>query len=566
MEIKLDNSILEAINQNYKIDPSVLIEIEQRRQTSDAVNSSILDIIKNSPTAPQSPKTTDSPTDQIINNSSYDYNLKDRQLKSILDLLSLTDANIDKTDEVIQKIDGKIVTLVNQINQGINEVKAAYDAKISIGCISNLIWKNIGTTTGYVAGVGSGVTLSNYIVIKNPVNSITQNYYGLKYYQKPSNRDYGFNIISEFNGSIAVGSQTLTVLGVGGTTGIQIGDEITDNLSTPIAFSVGNLPTVVGFGTTSIVGVNTTILGNVSLGSNIIAYTGSGSTSNILIGDYVINQSVFDSSTRVIGFSTTTTTIRYYNVGSSTIVSINLVVPSIILNKVSISSVTNGSFGFGTHTQYDSLLLSTSSISALDNKSFTAIRRTEDITQNFNYANNPSDPITIGVINDSQIGVGHQVEIVNNGASSGPSQWKKSLDEPEPNIGAGNVTYYSGQALWPYETIVGYASEGNTYTFPVTTIPSYTTISPVGLGSTSPPCIDCSSNITLAESNLQSILNVNLPEIQKLVSASIPLRNYRDGDESKAWSYLQSASYLRSDMTKIQSDINSLRSFDYNSL
>ena len=566
MEIKLDNSILEAINQNYKIDPSILMEVEQRRQTSEAVNSSIKDIIQNAPTAPPSPKSTDSVTDQIINNSSYEYTLKDRQLKSILDLISLTDANIDKTDEIIQKIDGKIVTLINEINQAITEVKVAYDAKTSIGCVSNLIWKNIGKVSGYNAEVGAAVTFSNYIVTGNSNNVIIKNYYGLKYYQKPSNRDYGFTIISEFNGSILVGTQTLTVLGVGGTAGIQIGDEITDNLKTPTAFSIGNLPMVVGFGTTNSVGINTTIFGNVSSGSNLIAYTGTGSTSSISIGDYVYNPNIFDLSTKVTGFSVATIPVKYYDTGLSTLVTKNIVVPSIILDKVSISSVTNGSFGFGNYIQYNSLLLSTSSISTVENKLFTVIRRTEDITQNFSYTNNPSDPITIGIINNSQIGVGNQIEVVNNGEPSGPEQWKKALDEPEPNIGAGNVSYYPGQALWPYETIVGYASEGNVYTFPENTIPSYTTISPVGLGSTSPPCIACSSNITLAEANLQSILDTNLPEIQKLVSASIPLRSYRDEDESKAWSYLQSASYLRSNMVKIQSDINSLKSFDYNSL
>lgn len=556
MEVKLDKSILDIINSNNQIDPSVFREIEQRRQNSEASTSSIKDILQNAPSAPPLPKKTDSTTDQIINNSNYEYTLKVRELDSILDLLSLSDASIDKTSELITKIDSKALVLVNEINDAINAVNAAYQARISIGCRSNLIWSDLGISTAYDALTGTAVTYSNYQVIKDPSQKVITNYYGIKYYQKPSNRDYGFNIISEFEGSILVGSQNLAVIGTGSTLGIQIGDEITDNLNTPIAFNIGSLPKVVGFGVTSLLGITTSISGNVSLGSSVIAYTGVGSTGNISIGNYVSNIDVFDSDTQVVGFGTTVTKIM----------STNVVVPSIKVSKVSISSVTNSSFGFSTYTEYQAINLSEPSNITIDGGVFTVIRNTEDITQNFSYTDSPLDPVTIGIIDTQRIGSGNEIGIVNNGESPGPSQWRKILNDPEPSIGAGTTTHYVGISSWPYDILVGYATEGHIYNFAEYAAPAYTSISPTGLSTNGATCNSYTTNITTAESNLQNIIDTNLPEIQRLISASLPLRKYKDGNELKAWSYLQSASYLRSEMSNIQSDINSLESFDYNSL
>ena len=175
MEVKLDKSILEIINSNYKIDPSVFRDIEQRRQNSEAATSSIKNILEKAPSAPPLPKKTDSDTDQIINNSKYEYTLKVRELESILDLLSLSDVSIDKTSEIIRKIDSKALALVNEINDAINAVTAAYQARISIGCRSNLIWSKIGISTAPDAVTGTAVTYSNYRVIKDPSQEVLTN-------------------------------------------------------------------------------------------------------------------------------------------------------------------------------------------------------------------------------------------------------------------------------------------------------------------------------------------------------------------------------------------------------
>lgn len=564
MEVKLDKSILEIINSNYQIDPSVFRDIETRRQNSEGAANSIKTILENSPSPPPTLENSNSTTDQIINNLNYKYTLNDRQLKSILDLLSLTDVSIDNISKVIQSLDSKTVDLINELNGAINAVTAAYATRITIGCRSDLIWNNIGISTGKSQLTGAAVTFSNYTVIKNPSQKVTTNYYGLKYYQKPSNREYGFNIISEVSGSIAVGSQTLAVVGTGSTSGIQIGDEITDNLNTPIAFNIGNLPKVVGFGSTSILGITTSIYGSVSLGSTIIATLGIGSTGNISIDNYVSNIDVYPADTQVVGFGTTVVIINYNNNGISS--TTNVIVPSVILNKVSISSVTNGNFGFSTYTEYQALNLSTPSNLNINDEIFTVIRNTEDISQNFNYTNNPLDPITIGIMDKSRVGTGNEIEVINNGNTTGPYQWRQILDNPEPLVGASSTFHYIGISSWPYDAVNGYAEEGEVYKFTESTNPTYTSTSPTGLSTNGTICNSYTQNITIAETNLQTIINNNLPEIQRLISTVLPLRKQRDTDELQAWAYLQSASYLRGEMNNLKSDINSLSSFDYNSL
>ena len=566
MDIKLDNSLLGIINKKYNIDPSVVKEFESRKQALNSTNASINSILTSSPEAPPPPKKDGTTTDQIVSNTLYEYKLKENELNSILDLLSLSDASIDKTSELIKKIDLMTIELIDEINTAIDEVNAAYQARIDVGCRSNLIWSNIGTSTGYDPITSVPTTYTNYKVIKDPEQEVVTNYYGIKYYQKPVDRDYGFDIISEFDGSISIGSSSLAVVGLGTTGDIEVGDEITDSLSNPIAFSIGSLPKVVGFGMTSLLGVTTSIYGSVSVGSSIIAYTGIGSTENILIGDYVLNVNAFDPNTIVTGFITTITSITYYDSNTSSYITTSLTVPGIQVNQVAISSVTKSVFGFGTYTDYPTINLDQTSNSTIENKIFTAIRRVKDITINFNYNKSPIDPYMVGILDSTKVGIGHEIKIVNNGFESDTRKWRKVLNKPEPDVGAGSTVYYTGATSWPYDIFTGYANEGQILSCTEYSIPLYTSISPNGLNLNGPVCTECNQNITEAEDNLQYIISKNIPEIQKFLSAVSPLRKYRDKDQMKAWAYLQSASYLRGEMNELDQDINSLKTFDYNSL
>jgi hypothetical protein len=560
MNFGLSDGERKQLNSIYEIDPSVLKNIEERRQKATAAENTIKNILETAPTAPPLPSPADDQTDVILNNANYNYELKNRQLESLLDSLSLLDVSIDKTDEVIQKLDKKSLPLIQEINDAINLVKNRYDSQINVGCKSNLIWRYLGSSTRYNPITMLEEVFTYYKVVKDSSDRITTPYYGIKYYRKPVNRDYGFTIVSEVQGSISAGSSTLGIVSIGGTIGIKTGDEVTDNLVSPQAFLIGNLPTVVGFGTTNIIGLTTTVSGNVSLGSSIIALTGIGTTGDIYIGNYVINDTVFDADTKVVGFNTTTSTITYSD-GVSTLTA-TVIVDSIILDKNSIGIGTNIEIGFGTYSTYPSVELSESSNLTLDNELFTFIRQDLDLTTNFNYTSNPIDPITIGIIDNSTVGVGHKANVVNNGSSSKTTQWRQITNDPEPSVGAGSAVYYDGDEEWPYA--FGYAEEGERYVFDEFTSPSYTSVSPTGIGTS--VCVSYAASITAAETNLQNIINRNLPVIQKYVSAASVLRKFRDKDEMTAWGYLQSASHARGEMDSLNTDIETLKDIDFKSL
>ncbi|MFO0003096.1 MAG: hypothetical protein ACK559_18380, partial [bacterium] len=89
------------------------------------------------------------------------------------------------------------------------------------------------------------------------------NYYGAKYYKRPKDRDYGSSAVKELpSASVGIGStymivydSTTTTQGFTILSGIQTGDTITDSIEQPTIFVIGQLPEVVGFGSTSLLGI-----------------------------------------------------------------------------------------------------------------------------------------------------------------------------------------------------------------------------------------------------------------------------------------------------------------------
>lgn len=233
-----------------------------------------------------------------------DYKIAEVQM--IKDQLTLMDVRIDRYDTIISNIDQQIIPLIDEINVAISSVKTAYDNRIAAKCKNNLYWE-LTSTQSY--GGRYAVSETVYICKKNPSVGINSGYYGAKYYRRPQNQDYGSNIVREFLGTIGSGSTVLAVFGIIGTQNISVGDQITDNIDKPTIFPI-NLPTIVGFGTTSIAGVTTNFGGSVSSGSTIIANVGVGTTIGINIGDSITLSGILNPSTTVVGFGTTTITVN----------------------------------------------------------------------------------------------------------------------------------------------------------------------------------------------------------------------------------------------------------------
>ena len=422
-------------------------------------------------------------TATIIADQQTELDRKLAEVEMLKDQLTIMDVKIDRFDVLIQNIDKEIIPLVDEINVAITSVKTAYDARITAGCKSDLHWEETSRITYRTKD--STFTVITYTVLKNPSVREDYNYYGAKYYRKPQNQDYGANIVKEFLGTISIGSTSLAIISNDGTSNLQVGDTITDNVDNPTVFSSANLPSIVGFGTTVIVGTSTQFGGTISSGSTIIAHTGIGTTGNINIGDTISLSGVLALNTTVAGIGTTTITLTdvwdpdAIGIGSGAFISTTGVTNSLIVSVAAIGSTTNGSFTVGILSAFPSVILSGASIDEAINTNFTCIRTTQIEATTFDYSNNPIDPVTIGIIGNDTLGLGHKLVRVNNGSPVGPFQWKEvmtadfadktdaQLNEnerylratyPEPACGASFARYYPGNFSWPIKQTFTYGS------------------------------------------------------------------------------------------------------------
>lgn len=508
--------------------------------------------------------------EDILEDLNQSLKLQEDSREAILQQLALKDAKIDKIDALIVNIDKKIPPLIDEINSKVTALKAAYDARIAAGCRSDLKWEITESTTN----LRNGTSYTVYTCIKN--NTRTQkNFYGQKYYRKPLNRDFGSNVITELTGNIVATGITIAVTSVGGTDGVQVGDLVTDNLDGPTIFSIGSLPKVTGFGTTDVIGFTTTITGNIGVGSDHFVQVGSGSTLSAAIGSAVSFTNVLPAGTTVIGFGTANATVPFYDATAGTTTNTIVTRPSLILSNVATAATVNGTIHIGESNNRPTLLLDQGANSLAVGQQFTVIRSTADIDSDFDFEKSPIDPITIGIIG-TQSGIGHKSEIVNNGFPSGPVQWHEQRQDPEPSIGAGNVVYYTGTLFWPAFTTGGsyggggtlvYATEGDVIVSSSSTLTSsnsvatVTSIPPPG-SETGAACVARATTITDAESALTSIINTNLPEINRLNDLSSALRRLRDDDELQAYGMLQGAAYTRGEANQKKNDIQTISGSD----
>ena len=529
-----------------------------------------------------------------------DIKFKEEEKKQIENQLTLLDLKIDQYDILIGNIDKKIVSLANEINASINDVKVAYDARVAAGCSNSLYW-NLGRQSTYrtFGIINDDITLSEYVVEENPNLRIDYSKYGAKYYRKPQNQDYGFYTPLDFDGNIGVAKSSLTIVSAGGTSGILVGDEIIDNIDNPIIFSKANIPSVVGFGTTLSIVSSIDFYGSISAGSTILSGVGTGTTTGIST-NYAINLSgILPNNTIIVGIGTTTilqSDIWNPNAGGSGIggfISTSVVVDSLILNQsaiVGIATTEPEIFKVGTIETLPTLNLSKNSIGSGSSANFLVIRKTQEDVFEFDINNNPINPIKVGILDNSTIGVGHKLVRVNNGKPVGPFKWEEVLGPkyaPEPECGAGFSRYYFGNRSWPLKItytydpegmLVGsteeYAELGDTIAISIGSTSSVR----YGIGYTGTPggpypvpsggldgsyCQQLATNITTKESTRDTIISRNLPQIDNLISSSLALRNTRDRLEGQAFCLLQGKINSQVELNNLKKDLNSLIKTDF---
>ena len=441
---------------------------------------------------------------------------KSNQREQILDQLQLTDLQIDAYDRLIIEIDKKVQPFLDPINTQINAVKAAYDASITAGCANSLKWVAIAwekrnnnkqfityecqrnalqvvkkqeRIDGSIEIVRTGVT--------DP-GTIVTGYYAYKFYRKPLNRDYGANLIDVFTGSVGTGSTILEVEQTefddsAGDDGLDfvIGDEITDSIESPTLFALGSLPAIVGVGSTATFsGITTTLQASISVGSTVLSLVGFGTVdSGFTSGNVVerLNTGKFTSTaadfgakvgsgigktgilpidTKVVAVGSGSTTYEYYdasfNSGVGSIRTQTETVMTLVLSSAAIGSTSLGVFNVGIVSFTPSLILSNAATGTSSDVQFSIIRPAKDPDRDFDFEKNPIDPITIGLIGDSNLGLGHTALVVNNTQPTRTIGWHQVRSysyrqsngeirefDPEPEQGGGRAVYHSGNQAWP---------------------------------------------------------------------------------------------------------------------
>ena len=173
--------------------------------------------------------------------------------------------------------------------------------------------------------------------------------------------------------------------------------------------------------------------------------------------------------------------------------------------------------------------------------------------------------------------MGHETELTFNGHPPGPFQWKEQSQDPEPDTGAGKVTYSTGTGEWPVITtggrgvgsVVTYAEEGTVIVSTSSTLsgganqnPTVTTTPPPLIYQGVSACADLKDAADAAQDALTAAINENAPKLLEFIALSAALRQIRDDEELIAYSMLQGAAFQRSESNKLRDRMNRLQADD----
>ena len=417
----------------------------------------------------------------------------------------LLDAEKEQWDAAIDQMDRPLVTQIDEVNQTLGEVRAAYQDRITVGCRTDLFWRvidkstNMGGVTSYDVvctkislngydslgssglatclswlvpdGVNSsGIQSFSNIEHKTPKIGITSdNLYGLKYYKEPYTVDIGDTTVGQFIGTVNTSSTTLTIM-----------EPYSDNLWAD--FKVGQLVTCEKDGV-------------ISGGS--VKITGIGSAVTDLSGISTTYQTSFTTESG-IGIT---------------------VVPTLTLASATI--------GFATAPESDGKFTVFNVLSDP-----TGITTASDYAIEFD--RNPFSPQTVGVMNGDNIGIGTWIEYNNAGLTSAPQSWRPEYetsgyaskgipDVVSPPIGSGIIYYKDGWTVTPLN-----AEEGDTRT-----LTSLTSIfSSLSSCSTEDAAVTAAENARDAK---ESAFASDLSNFNDKVTASNALRKERDNLNSRIW-------------------------------
>ena len=193
------------------------------------------------------------------------------QIEFFQDQIVLVDDEKSLYDQAIFRLDNDLLGEIQIVNRALDDVKDAYQDRISVGCRTDLFWRVTGFTAGSgddddayqftctklaaggyeQVGVGTSVLILNPAtdaLAQYPLNEYNseqegtpqrsffgfdpRNFYGLKYYDEPYSLDIGDTFVTAFIGTMALGGTTVTVMqpvGAGTSEVLEVGDIISAN-------------------------------------------------------------------------------------------------------------------------------------------------------------------------------------------------------------------------------------------------------------------------------------------------------------------------------------------------
>jgi len=451
------------------------------------------------------------------------------QVQFFQDQVVLLDNDKSGWDNAIFKLDSELYGEIQLVNRAIDDVKDAYNVRFTgvNSCRSDLFWMatnlndaptpNLYTFTavalnengytevveqaggGNLVGVGSTffyyLDPSSGILTTSPTNAVTgaeqgttnsfthdadtfrfgfapKNYYGLKYYLDPYQKDIGDTFVTSFIGTVNAGSNKLTVMSPVGSTG-------QDPEVSPI-YKTGQLVTCDKDGVlttpTKIIGISTGTadLAQIPTTGAAGVVTTNVSTVNILTIDPVaglavstfdsISFSVLDNPTTgpvgVISDVTSNGEVykanqQYYAVPSTSNLGGEGATFTVVTNEsggiatVGFSTINGGvaldiigSGGLG-YSNGETITIAGTSIGM--GAGTTANDLTFDVktiqSGRFRYGfqlhsdpvfwPKPSDPQTVGIMQTSTLGIGGRISLDNSGDPKGSQSWDPALEGME---------------------------------------------------------------------------------------------------------------------------------------
>ena len=463
-----------------------------------------------------------------------------KQVKFFQDQVVILDDDKSSWDNAIFKVDSELFGEIQLVNRAIDDVKDAYNVRFTgvNSCRSDLFWMMTGINSsptpkevtfkavalngnGYTADVeagggnvlGSGVTFFHYldpasgILTTSPTNAVTgaeqgvspyppyfthdadtfrfgfapKNYYGLKYYLDPYQKDIGDTFVTSFIGTVNSGSNQLTVMSPVGSTGqdpsvspiYQTGQIVRCDkegvLTTPtkiIGINTGtaDLAQIPTTGAAGVVTTNSSTVNILSL--DIVAGAGVSAFESIsfsvldnpttgpvgVISDVTSNGEVYKANQKyhavpsTSNFSGEGATFSVFTNASGGIATVGI---STTTGGVAIDIIGAGGLGY---SNGDTITIAGTSIgmgagTTANDLSFT-VKTIQDgrfrygfiLHDNPVHWPKPRDPQPVGIMQTANLGIGGRISLDNSGDPKGSQSWDPELNGYEVPMDPSNPT------------------------------------------------------------------------------------------------------------------------------